>query len=150
MPSQLSDAKRRIVERLKRVESATAPELAASFGLTDTAVRQHLEGLEALAAPAQLGERDPSPDDETEADDPAQREHARREERGEGPAVDDAEVAAPRDPGKQDEADDPGHRQQRHQQQRMGEPCAVADRPACGPRRGGGEDAPGQLHGRRA
>ena len=48
MPNQLSDAKRRIVERLKRVESATAPELAASFGLTDTAVRQHLEGLEAL------------------------------------------------------------------------------------------------------
>jgi predicted ArsR family transcriptional regulator len=48
MAEQLSDAKRRIVERLKRVESATAPELAAGFGLTDTAVRQHLEALEAL------------------------------------------------------------------------------------------------------
>jgi predicted ArsR family transcriptional regulator len=48
MADQLSDAKRRIVERLKRVESATAPELAAGFGLTDTAVRQHLEALEAL------------------------------------------------------------------------------------------------------
>jgi predicted ArsR family transcriptional regulator len=46
--ADLTDAKRRIVERLKRVESATAPELAAGFGLTDTAVRQHLEALEAL------------------------------------------------------------------------------------------------------
>ena len=47
--ADLTDAKRRIVERLKRVESATAPELAAEFGLTDTAIRQHLEALEALA-----------------------------------------------------------------------------------------------------
>jgi predicted ArsR family transcriptional regulator len=46
--SELTDAKRRIVERLKRLESATAPELAAGFELTDTAMRQHLEGLEAL------------------------------------------------------------------------------------------------------
>jgi predicted ArsR family transcriptional regulator len=46
--AELTDAKRRIIERLKRVESATAPELAAGFGLTDTAVRQHLEGLESL------------------------------------------------------------------------------------------------------
>ncbi len=46
--AELTDAKRRIVERLKRVESATAPELAAGFGLTDTAVRQHLEALEGL------------------------------------------------------------------------------------------------------
>lgn len=44
---ELTDAKRRFVERLKRVESATAPELAAHFGLTDTAARQHLEALEA-------------------------------------------------------------------------------------------------------
>lgn len=43
---ELTDAKRRIVERLKRVESATATELASEFALTDTAVRQHLEGLE--------------------------------------------------------------------------------------------------------
>ena len=34
------------MERLKMVDSATAPELAAEFGLTDTAVRQHLESLE--------------------------------------------------------------------------------------------------------
>ncbi len=48
MPTpELTDAKRRLVERLKRVEHATAPELAVSFGLTDTAVRQHLEALEA-------------------------------------------------------------------------------------------------------
>jgi predicted ArsR family transcriptional regulator len=46
--AELTDAKRRIIERLKRVESATAPELAAGFGLTDTAVRQHLEALEAI------------------------------------------------------------------------------------------------------
>lgn len=45
---QLSDTKRRLVERLKRVETATAPDLAGEFGLTDTAVRQHLEALEAL------------------------------------------------------------------------------------------------------
>jgi len=42
---ELSDAKRRLIERLKRVDSATASELAAEFDLTDTAVRQHLESL---------------------------------------------------------------------------------------------------------
>jgi predicted ArsR family transcriptional regulator len=44
--ADLSDSKRRIVDRLKRVESATASELAETFGLTDTAVRQHLEAME--------------------------------------------------------------------------------------------------------
>ena len=44
--SELSSAKRRIIERLKRADSATAPELAAEFGFTDTAIRQHLEALE--------------------------------------------------------------------------------------------------------
>jgi predicted ArsR family transcriptional regulator len=44
--SDMTDAKRRLVERLKRTDSATAGELAADLGLTDTAVRQHLEGLE--------------------------------------------------------------------------------------------------------
>ena len=44
---ELTGAKRRIIDRLKRVESATAPELADEFGLTDTAIRQHLESLEA-------------------------------------------------------------------------------------------------------
>lgn len=44
--AELSDAKRRIVERLKRVDSATAPELAELFVTTDTAIRQHLETLE--------------------------------------------------------------------------------------------------------
>lgn len=43
----LTDAKRRLMERLKMVDSATAPELAAEFQLTDTAVRQHLDSLEA-------------------------------------------------------------------------------------------------------
>jgi predicted ArsR family transcriptional regulator len=42
----LSGAKRRLIERLKRVDSATAPGLAVEFGLTDTAIRQHLEALE--------------------------------------------------------------------------------------------------------
>jgi predicted ArsR family transcriptional regulator len=44
--SELSDAKRRILERLKRLDSATAPELAELFDTTDTAIRQHLEALE--------------------------------------------------------------------------------------------------------
>ena len=52
-PHDLSGAKRRIVERLKRADTVTAPELAAEFGLTDTAIRQHLEALEA----AQLVQR---------------------------------------------------------------------------------------------
>jgi predicted ArsR family transcriptional regulator len=42
----MTDAKRRLVERLKRVDSATASELATEFELTDTAVRQHLESLQ--------------------------------------------------------------------------------------------------------
>jgi len=46
--SDMTDAKRRLVERLKRVDSATAGELAAEFELTDTAVRQHLEQLHEL------------------------------------------------------------------------------------------------------
>jgi predicted ArsR family transcriptional regulator len=44
--ADLTDAKRRIIERLKRSESITASELAVEFGLTDTAIRQHLEALE--------------------------------------------------------------------------------------------------------
>jgi predicted ArsR family transcriptional regulator len=44
--AEQSDTKRRIVERLKRVESATATDLASEFGLTDTALRQHLDALE--------------------------------------------------------------------------------------------------------
>lgn len=46
--SEMTDAKRRLVERLKRVDSCTASELATEFGLTDTAVRQHLESLQSL------------------------------------------------------------------------------------------------------
>ncbi|MEY2580538.1 MAG: hypothetical protein QOE09_387 [Ilumatobacteraceae bacterium] len=45
--AELTDTKRRIVDRLKRVESATATDLATEFGLTDTALRQHLDALEA-------------------------------------------------------------------------------------------------------
>jgi predicted ArsR family transcriptional regulator len=41
----LGDTKRRIIDRLKRVDTATTPELAAAFDLTDTAVRQHLDAL---------------------------------------------------------------------------------------------------------
>ncbi|MGH9247525.1 MAG: helix-turn-helix transcriptional regulator [Acidimicrobiales bacterium] len=43
--AQVSGAKRRLLERLKRVDAATAAELASDFGLTPTAVRQHLEDL---------------------------------------------------------------------------------------------------------
>lgn len=46
--TEMTDAKRRLVERLKRVDSCTASDLAAEFGLTDTAVRQHLESLQSL------------------------------------------------------------------------------------------------------
>jgi len=45
--ARLTGTKRRLVDRLKRLDSATAGELAGEFGLTDTAVRQHLEALEA-------------------------------------------------------------------------------------------------------
>jgi predicted ArsR family transcriptional regulator len=55
--ADLSGAKRRIIERLKRAEFATAPELASEFGLTDTAIRQHLEALEG----AELVERVAAP-----------------------------------------------------------------------------------------
>jgi predicted ArsR family transcriptional regulator len=44
--ADLSDAKRRIIEMLKRVDSATAQELAEQFSTTTTAVRQHLDALE--------------------------------------------------------------------------------------------------------
>src|SRR3954470_23099856 len=46
--AELTDAKRRIIERVKRADSVTASELAGEFGLTDTAVRQHLEALETI------------------------------------------------------------------------------------------------------
>ena len=44
--ADLSDAKRRIIEMLKRADSATAQELAEQFNTTTTAVRQHLDALE--------------------------------------------------------------------------------------------------------
>ncbi|MGH9119577.1 MAG: helix-turn-helix transcriptional regulator [Acidimicrobiales bacterium] len=43
--ASVSGAKRRLLERLKRVDAATAAELASDFGLTATAVRQHLDEL---------------------------------------------------------------------------------------------------------
>jgi predicted ArsR family transcriptional regulator len=53
----VSIAKRRLIEHLKHVRSATTPALADAFALTDTAVRQHLEGLESLG----FVERHPGP-----------------------------------------------------------------------------------------
>ena len=44
-PTEVSGAKRRLLERLKRVDSATASELAVAFELTAVAVRQHLDEL---------------------------------------------------------------------------------------------------------
>lgn len=44
--AELSDAKRRIIEALKRADSSTANDLAELFGTTTTAVRQHLDALE--------------------------------------------------------------------------------------------------------
>lgn len=43
----MTDAKRRLLDRLKLGDPATAAELAAGLGLTDVAVRQHLAALEA-------------------------------------------------------------------------------------------------------
>lgn len=58
--AELSETKRRIVERLKRVESATATDLAAEFGLTDTALRQHLDALEAAGMVTRSRQTGPS------------------------------------------------------------------------------------------
>ncbi|HEY4333803.1 MAG TPA: metalloregulator ArsR/SmtB family transcription factor [Ilumatobacteraceae bacterium] len=44
--AELSDAKRRIIEALKRADTATAHDLADQFNTTTTAVRQHLDALE--------------------------------------------------------------------------------------------------------
>lgn len=44
--AELTDAKRRIIEALKRAGDATAHELADQFNTTTTAVRQHLDVLE--------------------------------------------------------------------------------------------------------
>jgi predicted ArsR family transcriptional regulator len=44
--ADLSDAKRRIIEALKRADSSTAHDLAQLFNTTTTAVRQHLDALE--------------------------------------------------------------------------------------------------------
>ena len=46
-PAPLTEAKRRIVDRLKRVDDATAAELASGLGLTGAAIRQHLDALAA-------------------------------------------------------------------------------------------------------
>lgn len=43
---QISEAKRRLLDRLKRGGPATAGELAAALTLTDVAIRQHLLALE--------------------------------------------------------------------------------------------------------
>nr|MDQ3294288.1 helix-turn-helix domain-containing protein [Actinomycetota bacterium] len=44
----LSTARRRIVERLQRLDGATAADLAQQLGLTGAAIRQHLDGLAEL------------------------------------------------------------------------------------------------------
>ena len=61
--SDLTDAKRRLVERLKRVDSATAGELAAEFELTDVA----------LAAVKLVHEASGATDDDEEIPDLGQR-----------------------------------------------------------------------------
>jgi predicted ArsR family transcriptional regulator len=45
---RISDAKRRLLDRLKRGGEAAVAALAADLGLTDVAVRQHLAALEGL------------------------------------------------------------------------------------------------------
>lgn len=44
--AETPDTKHRLLERLKRATSASASELADEFGVTDTAIRQHLDALE--------------------------------------------------------------------------------------------------------
>jgi predicted ArsR family transcriptional regulator len=41
----ISDAKRRVLDRLKRADGLTAGELAADLGITEAAVRMHLDAL---------------------------------------------------------------------------------------------------------
>jgi predicted ArsR family transcriptional regulator len=50
----VTDAKRRLADELKRLGTATAPQLAAALVLTDTAVRQHLDALEAAGLVARV------------------------------------------------------------------------------------------------
>jgi predicted ArsR family transcriptional regulator len=56
--SALGEAKRRVVDRLKRWGTTTAAELARELDLTVVAIRQHLQGLEALglARPRKISE----------------------------------------------------------------------------------------------
>lgn len=49
MADPISGAKRRLLERLKRVDNASAAELAVTFDLTPAAVRQHLDDLAAAS-----------------------------------------------------------------------------------------------------
>jgi predicted ArsR family transcriptional regulator len=51
----VSDAQRRIVERLQRVDWAAAPDLADDLGITAAGVRQHLESLQGLGLVAAGG-----------------------------------------------------------------------------------------------
>ncbi|MCH7572118.1 MAG: winged helix-turn-helix transcriptional regulator [Planctomycetes bacterium] len=44
--SRLTEAKRRLLELLKRRGATSATELAEALGLTDVAIRQHLGALE--------------------------------------------------------------------------------------------------------
>lgn len=58
---ELTRAKRRVIDRLKRVDSATVAELAADLELTEMAVRLHLGALEAEGL---IAKRAPASDNE--------------------------------------------------------------------------------------
>ncbi|MEZ5230787.1 MAG: helix-turn-helix domain-containing protein [Acidimicrobiales bacterium] len=60
MPLSDEDPKRRIVHRLKRADAMTAVELASDFGVTPTAIRQHLEQLEAAGLVRRAEPSEPS------------------------------------------------------------------------------------------
>src|SRR4051794_29014052 len=57
MAELLSTAKERVLEHLKRSDGATASEVATALGITEAAVRQHIDGLVELG----LVERRPLP-----------------------------------------------------------------------------------------
>lgn len=48
MAEPLSTAKQRVLEHLKRADGATASEIAEALGITEAAVRQHIDALVAL------------------------------------------------------------------------------------------------------
>ena len=94
-------------------------------------------GAEPGRAPAHVGEREPPPPEQSEPEDPTERENADRQQHGEGRGIDRPQVFTAGHPCEDDEAEDPGHRQERDEEQRVPQPRRAPERPArsaSGPR----------------